>query len=242
MTQILSNAHRRLNMADLRRYNDEVQKIITQAVCKDGALYSFRRSGIVLFGVDSGGKPTEDKVEIDATVKGGHDQLPVLRSWYERAIVGQREVHSSEPKPTPPTQHPGTAFHRPATVDELVGTAEDATWRPYANSAGEVDERIERLDGREDTYRCIECGETFTSPKSIQGHVRMAHGDRGSIDSPEAKEKAVETKRSNRLERAIREAVAVLGAEVDAEEIARLRAENADLKARLAILREALDL
>jgi hypothetical protein len=106
------------------------------------------------------------------------------------------------------------------------------------------------------TYRCIPCREndviwTTTDPTAFGGHTRMSHRDRTGLYSEEARARAQDSKRFNRLvEHAgphVEALMHLLGMEVDSAEVERLRSENAalrrraeDAEAAIALLRETL--
>lgn len=226
----VTNDQRRLTKGDLRRFNHHLQQTIDQAVSVDGCAYQLTRDGIVLYGV-SGGHPTDDCIEIDARKNGGTDQLGQVRHWYEAAVIRP----TPHPVPAPPPNGVRSSEH------------EDG-WQPYVNTADEVDVRFEKRAGG---YRCTECVGTeepfeTTNRRALSAHWRMKHDRSPLLDSAESRDKASETRRSNRYRRDMELAIELLtgslGKEPPTEEITRLKAENADLKAQLAIIREAVGL
>ena len=79
----------------------------------------------------------------------------------------------------------------------------------------------------------------------------VRHRDTSTLHSPEARAKALESRRYNRLQRDVAAAVDLLGAAIgrvpDTDEVEALKAENAallkraeDAEARLALMREAM--
>lgn len=249
--QALSQRERALRMADLRRFNGKIQEILHQAVTIDGALYSLHRNGVYVFGVDAEGNATEDRLFIDARVKGGQEQVQEARDWYDRAIVGRRSLSEqpelrsvpTHPKPEPPQ---GQRLEDRSMGREFI-EEHSADWTPYVNSSDVVDGRFEqRAGGR---YRCTDCVDS-TEPfetdnrRSLAAHWRMKHDRSELMDSPLTRDKATETRRSNRYARDINLAIELLtgslGKVPPTEEVIALRQENADLKARLALIQEAM--
>lgn len=268
-----SSTEQRIERRQLRAYNDDLVDVIVEAVNGYHARYRMQKNGIVLFppdgtagitlnarasarqvksarlwflrhcvGVGEDGEPTNPLVA-DATVlaedhdrrvdKLNEEQIARGRESIAQMKEASTPVQSTEPEPEPPAEEP---------------------WVTYVGSDGEESEFYE-TNGT--VIRCKVCLGTPTayeteSARGLGGHIRMNHRDTEALHSPEARAKATESKRLNRLTREVQEAVEILGksigyaAPVDTRQIEALQAENAalrkraeDAEAKLQLIREA---
>jgi hypothetical protein len=276
MTATGATSQQRIERRQLRAYNDDIVDVITEAVNGYHARYRMQKNGIVLFppdgtqgitlnarasarqvknarlwflrhcvGVNEAGDATNPLVADPEVLREDHD-IRVDQMVKENRAEGrealeklkQQETPSSLSEPEPPEPEP-----------EHV-----EPWVPYVGSDGEESEFYE-TDGT--IIRCHVCLGTDSAyetdnARGLGGHIRTRHRDTTNLHSPEARAKATESKRLNRLTAEVRESIERMGkaigyaAPVDTRQIEALQAENAvlrkraeDAEAKLALIREA---
>jgi len=253
----------------LRAYNDDLVDVIVEAVNGYHARYRMQKNGIVLF-------PPDGTTGITLNARASARQVKSARIWFLRHCVGVGDdgkplnplvadaavLEEDHDKRLERVIEEGKADAR-AAVDELRSPDESSLsepeaetapaeepWVPYVGSDGEENEFFE-TNGT--ILRCKVDGWETESARSIGGHVRTRHRDTAGLHSPEAREKATETKRLNKVTRTVQDAIEALSKSigyagpVDTKELEALQAENAALlkraeeaEARLALMKEAL--
>jgi hypothetical protein len=279
MSTAPNTTENRIERRQLRAYDDDLADVIVEAVNGYNARYRFQKNGVVLFppdgtqgitlharsssrqvksarlwflrhcvGVGEDGKPVNPMVA-DPTVLVEDHRKRVDRVREEAraealetlAEMKQGPQESSLSEPEQPTEQPAD------DPDE---------WRPYVHRDGETVNEVFETNGT--IYRCKVCKGTpdayqTTGPRGIGGHVRAKHRDPDTLHGPEARARAVETKRVKRLTRQVEDAVKILndalGVTDESRQIEALRAENEALRqraeeaeARLALVQEAFRL
>ena len=270
-----ATSDQRIERRQLRAYNDDLIDVIVEAVNGYKARYRLQKNGIVLFppdgtqgitlnarasarqvksarlwflrhcvGVAENGEPTNPLVA-DATVLAEDHDRRVDQLNEEQIAAGRKsiqemksmasEVLSTEPEPESEPVH-------------------EEPWVLYVHQDGETSEffetngtiiRCKVCDGTPDAYET-------ENARGLGGHVRVKHRDTTDLHSPEARAKANESKRLNRLTTDVRTTIETLSksigyaAPVDTRQIEALQAENAalrkraeDVEAKLALIREA---
>jgi hypothetical protein len=162
---------------------------------------------------------------------------------------------SKDPEP-PVAEEPPIA---PPVEPEETDNGE---WRPYIR---EKDGPSPNITTNGTWFRCELCKDTdhpllTDSRRSIGGHNRVYHTNTSNLYSPEARAKAFETHRVNRMSTGVEEAIQILrnviGQEPDTAkteklekeierlkgELASLKAEHEEVQAKLALVRESLSL
>ena len=273
MTTTGATSQQRIERRQLRAYNDDLVDVITEAVNGYHARYRMQKNGIVLF-------PPDGTAGITLNARASARQVKSARLWFLRHCVGVNEegeatnplvadpevlredheiraeklvkdsraegrealeklkqqetpVLSTEPEPEPEPEEP---------------------WVQYVGSDGEESEFYE-TDGT--IIRCKVCMGTDSAyetdnARGLGGHIRTRHRDTASLHSPEARAKATESKRLNRLTAEVRESIERMSkainysAPVDQTKVEALQAENAalrkraeDAEAKLQLIREA---
>jgi len=268
-----SSTEQRIERRQLRAYNDDLVDVIVEAVNGYHARYRMQKNGIVLF-------PPDGTQGITLNARASARQVKSARLWFLRHCVGvgedgeptnplvadatvlaedhDRRVDKLNEEQTARGRESVTEMKREAdrvlsTEPEVYDVPEEP-WVPYVGSDGEENEFFE-TNGT--IFRCKVCLDTDAhyeteSPRGIGGHIRTKHRDTADLHSQEARAKATETKRLNRLTTQVRDAVEILGksigytAPVDTAQIEALQAENAalrkraeDAEAKLQLIREA---
>lgn len=271
MTTTGATSQQRIERRQLRAYNDDIVDVITEAVNGYHARYRMQKNGIVLF-------PPDGTQGITLNARASARQVKSARLWFLRHCVGVGEdgeainplVSDVEVLKEDHDRRLGRVSEEDRqemrkVIDEIkTDPANDETsvtdvpepepehvepWVPYVGSDGEENEFFE-TDGT--TLRCKVDGYVAESSRSIGGHIRTSHRDTTSLHSPEARAKATESKRLNRVTREVAETIerlsAVIGFTVqpDPTVVEALQAENAalrkraeDAEAKLQLIREA---
>lgn len=249
-----TNAH--LERKLLRAYHRKLQDFIIRATNVDGLKYRLNKNSIVLY-------PPDDSLPMTIYARNHERQVRSINQWY--AKHGPQQVHvpaidvTDEPEDGEEVEALAEWVEAVQGPDEVKPDPDpvDEHWSQYIGSDGEPVQNFE-TDGA--WYRCTLCKGTDSEYISdmiigIGGHIRMNHTDTSDLFTPEARLKALDTRRFNRLSRQVTEALDILVKSVDYQQhntaaerkIARLEAENAELRrklgeaeARLALLREAM--
>lgn len=246
-----TNAH--LERRDLRAYHRKLQDFLIKCTNLDGIPYRRTRNSVILY-------PLDQSPSITVHARNSERQLRSLNQWYAKhgptkpevqvpavsvvedpqdgieLVVETPSVTEPEPIPDPHEDPDHWSQHYSDKGDPVEGFVTDGYW-----------------------YRCTLCADTpdeflVADSRGIGGHRRMKHSDTTAMFGPEAREKATDTRRFNRLSRQIEESITTLahsiGWQVGPDQSARLaelELENADLRqrceeaeARLALLREAM--
>jgi hypothetical protein len=254
----ITNAH--LERRLLRAYHRRLQDFIIRATNVDGLRYRINHNSLVLY-------PLDESLPMTVYARNSERQMRSLTQWY--AKHGPQAV--TVPPVTVITDDPEEQGIE-AAIAELVDQGyveevptdeptppphpDDEHWGQYIGSDGEPIQNFE-TDGF--WYRCRLCKGTdneFISDQviGIGGHIRMNHTDRASLYTEQARAKALDTRRFNRLSKQVTEALDILVKSVDYQayntvaerKITRLEKENAELRrrlgeaeARLALIAEA---
>lgn len=171
-------------------------------------------------------------------------------------LLDSMKTGSSVTEPAGEAAEPTTeAEFRPTAKvsDGPMRAPDEEPWIVYVDSKGEDNEFFE-TNGT--VFRCKVCNGTPDSyetenPRGIGGHIRIKHRDNSTMYDEEARAKALESRRLNRLTKDVERAVGLLSASIgmtiDTSVVDALKAENAALvkraeeaEARLALMREAL--
>ncbi len=275
MTATAGSTQQRIERRQLRAYNDDLVDVIVEAVNGYGARYRMQKNGIVLF-------PPDGTQGITMNARSGDRQVKQARLWFLRHCVGVGDdgkptnplVADAEVLTEDHERRLGKVIEttREEAAEQLavmksapdlvaeqqassVTEPTEAEWVPYVDTAGVENEFFE-TDGT--TLRCKVCKDTpdaysTNNSRGIGGHIRIRHRDNSTMYSPEARAKAQESRRSNKLTRQVEEAITTLSEAIgytppaDTKELDKLRAENEvlrrraeDAEARLQLMKEAL--
>jgi len=271
MKQMTATIDRR----DLRAYHARLQDFLLQAINTDQLRFRIAKNSVILY-------PPDGSQPMTVYARNGDRQIRTLQKWYlEHVYV--------EPEPAPPealeelaktvndpVEHPErekkSVSLQEAPVTEALQPPESEdrppvappVWVPYRRSDGNPHPNIE-TDGT--YYRCTLCEGTdhpmlSDNPRSIGGHQRIYHTEGAVQDlySPEARAKALDTRRSAQVKGKVTEAVSILneilGVQSDTKKAAELEAKVTSLQeenkaltkrveeaeAKLALIREATGL
>lgn len=265
----------RIERRQLRAYNDDLVDVITEAVNGYHARYRMQKNGIVLF-------PPDGTQGITLNARASARQVKSARLWFLRHCVGvgedgkavnplvsDAEVLQEDHARRAERVEQDNRTEARETLDEIkqdpANPANQSSlsepeqheepWVPYVGSDGEENEFFE-TNGT--IIRCRVCNGTpdayeTDNPRGIGGHIRIRHRDTTNMYDTEARAKALESRRLNRLTREVRVSVEMLSraigyqAPVDTKELEALKAENAallkraeDAEARIALMREAM--
>ena len=263
----------RIERRQLRAYNDDLVDVITEAVNGYHAKYRLQKNGIVLF-------PPDGTQGITLNARASARQVKSARLWFLRHCVGVGEdgkpenplVADAEVLKEDHERRAGRveAENRAEAREVLEEMKQDPAnpanssvdrseptepWVPYVGSDGEDNEFFE-TNGT--IIRCRVCNGTefayeSENPRGMGGHIRIRHRDTTNLYDADARAKALESRRFNRLSSQVQEAVEALGkaigyeAPADTRELEALKAENAalrkraeDAEARVALMKEAL--
>lgn len=237
--------HPRIERSDIRGFTDKaIADLIVQCINYDGCTYRLTDNGVIL-------RPLDGTPAITLAARSGGRQRRDLQRFYDRHVgpVAHPENYPDHDHVTitPADVHVApiqVASVTEVTIDKITEAGE---WHPYVNSSDEVDPRFEVHEGK---YRCVECADSAEpfvtdAARSLAGHYRLKHSDDRSMWTPEAREKALDSRRYNPLREDALLCIEILSSRLGVpyrDEIAQLKAENADLKAQLAIIREAVGL
>ena len=267
-----ATTEQRIERRQLRAYNDDLVDVIVEAVNGYHARYRMQKNGIVLF-------PQDGTTGITLNARASARQVKSARLWFLRHCVGvgedgkavnplvsDAEVLVEDHDRRVEQLNDEAIEHAKEAVAGMKEAAESSLsepeeppheepWVPYVGSDGEENEFFE-TNGT--LIRCKVCQGTpdayeTESARGIGGHIRTKHRDTSGLHSPEAREKANESRKLNRVTRQVEESIALLSkaigytAPTDTRELEALKAENAALikraeeaEARLALMREAL--
>ena len=276
MTTTGATGQQRIERRQLRAYNDDIVDVITEAVNGYHARYRMQKNGIVLFppdgtqGITLNARASARQVKsarlwfLRHCVGVGEDgeainplvsDVEVLKEDHDRRLGRVGEEDRQEMRKvideikTDPANDETSVTDVPEPEPEHV-----EPWVPYVGSDGEESEFYE-TDGT--IIRCKVCMGTDSAyetdnARGLGGHIRTRHRDTTNLHSPEARAKATESKRLNRLTAEVRESIERMSkainysAPVDQTKVEALQAENAalrkraeDAEAKLALIREA---
>jgi hypothetical protein len=275
VTQAGATSEQRIERRQLRAYNDDLVDVIVEAVNGYHARYRMQKNGIVLF-------PPDGTTGITLNARASARQVKSARLWFLRHCVGVGE----DGEPTNPLVKDATVLAEDheirsaklgedlrataqAELDEMREAAPETSvtdvapqgeepWVVYVGSDGAPSEYME-TNGT--IIRCKVCKGTddayeTDNARGLGGHIRIKHRDVTNMYDADARAKALESRRLNRLTAQVREAVENLGKAigyeppappVDTSQIEALKAENAALlkraeeaEARIALMREAM--
>jgi excisionase family DNA binding protein len=258
----------------LRGYHGTLKKFISQCVNQDGLRFRQGNNETILY-------PLDDSRPITVYARNTDQQLRGLERWYAAHVqpfkgqVQESNVRDLAAKVNDPVEHPSStiqfqdtpadpATYLPPQPNQSTDSAEpdedvEPEWVTYVTDEGEA---IENFETNGELVRCRECLGTeneyvSSSRRGIGGHNRMLHRDTSNLRTPEALEKATDTKRYNRLRAQVQDAHEALGAALgiqqESAKVKALQAENKglrdqvtalakrveDAEARLALAREA---
>lgn len=232
-----TNAH--LERRDLRAFHRKLQDFLLRLTNVEGYAYRRARNSVIVY-------PPDGSAPITVFARNSERQLRSLNQWYEKhtgktapetapeAVDATVDATVDSPDVTIPT--PSTVF---AMAQPVVHDPDD--WQTHFDITGRA---VENFETNGVVWRCRLCIGTdheYESSEStgIGGHNRMMHGDTTSLFSPEARAKALDTRRFNRLSRQIEEAVVTLAHSIGweagpgvQERIEELERQNTALLAR----------
>lgn len=255
-----TNAH--LERRQLRAYHRKLQDFIIRATNVDGLRYRLNRNSVVLY-------PLDDSLPMTIYARNHERQVRSINQWYAKHGPQQVQVPAitvTEDDPEDGIEEAIESLVEQGLVEEVPSVTDEPTpppaeddehWSQYMGSDGEPIQNFE-TDGA--WYRCTLCKGTdseYISDQTIGigGHIRMNHTDTTDLFTPEARAKALDSRRFNRLSKQVTEALDILVKSVDYQQhntaaekkIARLEAENESLRtelgevrARLALIQEAM--
>jgi hypothetical protein len=249
---------------DLRAYHSRLLDFILQCVNDDGLRYRVGKNSTILYPPDSTAPAT-------VYARNTERQVRQLQKWYvnhvypfkkdpneqpvEPAQVEALAQAVNDPNEHPPKEEPAlvTSPDEPEEPDVPdvpeypEADDEDEEWRPWMRENGTMHELIE-TNGT--FIRCKACEGTdhplhSDNPRSIGGHVRIHHTNVANLYDPETRAKATDSKRANRQQAAIIEAIETLlpmvpGVFATTVEFTKLKKENADLREKVQGLRMEL--
>lgn len=255
---------------NLRSYHRDVQALLMDLINNHGVGYRIQDGNHILlysgqesstlrpFKVASARRP---EGQMRYLSKWALEHVPSYAASLESAASTAEQVEESppvapevltvaaeEPQPTPEPEV--SEYHEAAT--------EYAKWVTYVNSEGRENTGYE-TDGT--TIRCRECVGTdteyvTTDARGLGGHTRVHHSETAPMWSDEARAKAVATRAARAREKKIEAAVGLiaeaLGVETETtalenrieeltEELAAANKRADDAEAKLALMREALN-
>lgn len=253
MIEMTSIQEGRLETNRLKRYHKDLTRIVTQAVNFDGCRYRFGTNLVFIY-------PLDGTAPVAVRQHGDDRQVQMIQSWYDEH-VGPIAHPENYPAPSDPEDAivPVSEIPTPAEVhiapvrveepEDVAALDKSGPWRPYIHTDQRVSTAIQI--NTHGVYKCMLCADDATRfytgrAKSATAHANMGHGNRGTIDSPESRAKAVETRRSNRLSAAMRDAVEILcgamGETVPLTDYEAMKVRAEEAEAKLAIMREAMGL
>ena len=276
-TGATSGTQQRIERRQLRAYNDDLVDVIVEAVNGYHARYRMQKNGIVLFppdgttgitlnarasarqvknarlwflrhcvGVNEDGAATNPLVADPEVLREDHE-IRVEKLVKDNRAEGREALEKlkADEIQTPQVQ---------STEPEPQEPEHEEPWVLYVHQDGETSEffetngtiiRCKVCDGTPDAYET-------ENARGLGGHIRTKHRDTTDLHSPEARAKATESKRLNRLTAEVRESIERMGkaigytAPVDTRqiealqvEVAALRKRAEDAEAKLALIREA---
>lgn len=256
-----------LNRNNLKAYSRPIQDFILMAVEKDELKYTVKNNSVMLF-------PPDGTAGVSVYARNNDRQLQTLETWYRKHVVAHRDEVSVEKlaeRLNDPVEHPKRqavdavdAARRqvepPATIaaqaDIPLPEVVEEEWVPFVNSDGKSLGDWEMTTSEPRQYRCLLCiaeGKEHIrdNARGMGGHKRTAHQNSiAEMTSPEAKEKAVSSRRvRTEAIKAILEHAIVLNDSfgfvvptADSGKVERLEAENRALKAKVGELQAKLDL
>jgi hypothetical protein len=276
-----ATSQQRIERRQLRAYNDDLVDVIVEAVNGYHAKYRMQKNGIVLFppdgtngitlnarasarqvksarlwflrhcvGVNEEGAATNPLVADPEVLREDHD-IRVDQMVKENRAEGREALEKLKHEEI---QTPQVQSTEPEPIAWPGDGKQHEPWVPYVGSDGEESGFYE-TDGT--IIRCQVCLGTDSAyetnnARGLGGHIRTRHRDTTSLHSPEARAKATESKRLNRVTREVQESIERLSKvinytlPVDQTKVEALQAENAalrkraeDAEAKLALIREA---
>jgi hypothetical protein len=242
---------------NLRAFHSDLQAVIVLAVNEYGVRYRLNNNNILLYAPDG-----TDILKINA--RNTTRDVRKVRTWFARHVVGIDEKgnpinplvkdpmvviddvdkrvdrvalkelaevlngpeHPVEDKPEPEPE-PEAVIEEP----EPEVSSEEPEWVQYRTR----DAAYPNWETDGTNYRCVHCGWITDSNKSLGGHSRMRHRDTEDIHGPEARAKANETRKAQRLIENIETAVEYLASSIG---MSLASDRTAELEAEIATLRE----
>jgi excisionase family DNA binding protein len=241
---------RRIDRKNLKGYHGTLKDFITGCVNVDHLRYRLGRTETILY-------PPDESRPISVFARNNDSQMRSLRQWYAVHVEPFKEVNMPEA-----VRHLAEAKNDPAEHPPVPEPDENDGWVTYVTDEGE---EIPNFETNGEWVRCRECQGKPTaymskSRRGIGGHNRMNHRDTESLRTPEARAKALDTRRYNRLRDQVIDAQKVLavalgtpmtdpkqvGAMVTEMEQLREQVKAAnkradDAEAKLALMREAFE-
>jgi hypothetical protein len=233
---------------DLRGYHAEIQEFIMQCINVDGLSFRIGRNSMLLY-------PPDNTSPVTVYARNTDRQVRQLRKWYVTHVyphikhdepeteqeqqVSKEEIEALADAVNDKVEHPKKETHpepEPEPEEE-----EEAEVVPVAPPEGGADEWVPYVRERSGPspnivtngvlYKCLWCENTdhpFVTDvrRGIGGHNRMQHQDTTNIHGPEARAKAIETGRANRMKEQVQTAIDTLYAAIGVEAADRKKMEE----------------
>lgn len=253
-----------LGRRDLRAYHRDLQDLVITATNKLGCTFRLGRNNVILY-------PPDGTPPYTVHARNNSRQVESFKLWLARHTSDQPADRPADDlddaltelahQVNDPVEHPTTARQEP----------EDRPQQPASPSAGETptsappapQRATQQSEWREyltrdesqptgfetngHLYRCIECLGTpreyvANNPRGIGGHNRMHHRDTSNLRGPEARAKATETRRLNRMTEQVEQAYETLGTALGVStHNDALTQRIAELEARIVVLQGQRD-
>jgi len=275
-----------LDRRDLRAYARVLQDFVLHCVNGMGLKYRITNNSVILY-------PKDGTTPMTVPARNSDRQMRQLERWYQEHVkepdgeVTPEDLARLAEAKNDKTEHPvkqqetpaedektprGQAYEVPpepevvVEMTDLIVSTNDEVWKAYVYGDGNESTHI-ITDGT--NIRCVLCDRdgreyTIDQPRSIGGHNRMWHTDTSTLRTPEARDKALQTRRRRVMENSnITKAIDLLieasgynPGGVDEEKVEELEHQLAqaqataadwqkkyeDMEAKLAIIREATGL
>jgi excisionase family DNA binding protein len=227
----------RIEKTDLRGYHAALKSFIIRCVNIDGLGWRGQQNSVLLY-------PPDDTQPITVYCRNNDSQIRSLKQWYaahvepqgtvdDPAVTDQEAIARLAETVNDPVEHP---------VSKADHDAPSGEWLPYLNSDGELSEFYETNGVLVRCRLCVGRPTAYETPvtevRGLGGHIRMNHRDTASLRDEEARAKAVDSRRYNRLHEKVKVAVELLaetiGYETDHPKVTELERENARLRTALA--------
>lgn len=236
----------RIEVNNLKGFNKEIADLIKTAVNEDGCAWKQTRRGILLY-------PLDDSRPLTLVAHSGTHMVAQLNDWHRKHVL----PHLKSPLVAAveaATQTKAEEAHEYADnlrdhVDRLLPEEIEFEegrhpWRQWMGVKGEAP--VEGIEFNGVAWRCALCMGTdhewiSRSAAGIGGH-RRAHIP--ALAAAAANAKMVETRRNNKMAAQVEEAIRILlkavGWEDQSQQIEALLRDNAELRARLDLVEEAM--